>query len=655
MLDIKNKKKFHREAGIYPIKTKHKVKKIFGFDTETFGRFEQNDNQGFLFGSIIGDDYKQVFFNKDEWEELLHNQIFRSSFVCATNLAFDLQSIYSCFSKMPIEEMLKKYTFRDRAGSIIFAYTYVSYDLNDKKLYSKNALDKKLCKLTPEKRLLERKKYYKITFIDSISHLQSSVKNLGKIIGIEKMESPKRLGRRPIDDIEYFYTLKYNINDSLITFTFMKWLQNEYNKLGAELKVTISSTSLDLFRRKYLKKFIPQESKDKIEFQQSAYYGGRTETFIRGRFTTQNFGKIKAYDINSLYPFILSTGIFPYTKSFFAKNPSINHIKNFEGIAEVECFCPSDLHIPILPVRHDNKLIFPVGLIKGCFSFIELRYALTLGYKILKIKRCLVYENKFNPFSNFILDLYKFRIERKKSGDSSELIPKILMNSFYGKMGYRYDNKEELMLQDDIKSQEEIDSWTNFYSYHNSKIIRICKGKNNTCPSYVMPIISLYVTSQARIHMHKLFNRIGYENIIYTDTDSIYTVKNVYNSLNLGDLKLEHTIDDIVFIKAKMYGSKEFIKVKGLSKFDIPYSEFIEILKSGNITKEMTTFTKLRGSLIRNKKINSVYKITKVVDLNDSKRYWNDKNFSLDIQHSKPLIFTQSIYRKWKSLKTKTI
>ena len=87
---------------------------------------------------------------------------------------------------------------------------------------------------------------------------------------------------------------KYNIRDSYITYKFAEFLQNNFNKIGGNLKFTIASSSMSLYRKKYLKYWILQPPKEIIKQQINGFYGGRTEAFERGYIEDKNY-----YDINN--------------------------------------------------------------------------------------------------------------------------------------------------------------------------------------------------------------------------------------------------------------------------------------------------------------------------------------------------------------------
>ena len=628
----KNKKQHKFKKGLFPLTGKVRKKKIFGFDTETF-----NNNQNLFCGSIVGENYIKLFFDRVEFQKIITtDRSLRGSYLCATNLGFDLSSIFGAV------DMIKYFNPIERNGTILYCVTYVTYDKKDTNIYSKH--DRDLLISSGEK---TKKDFYKITFIDSLNHFKSSVENLGKIINLPKLKHPDFLGFLPKSYEDINEMLIYNINDSKVTFKFMCWLRDEYFKLGCNLKVTISSSTMDLFRRKFLKVKLYQENKEKIHFCYKAYYGGRTEAFKRGLFTKEKDGFINVYDVNSLYPFVMQTGKFPFPESYFKEVITLDDLKNFEGVTDIVMFCPLDLKIPFLPVK-TNKLMFPVGLIKGRYSFIEIRFALTLGYKILKFGKGLIYENVFNPFKNFVTDLYNYRLERKKANDNTQIVPKILMNSLYGKFSFNYLNSEMLVEVNNLGDYD-LDKVT-IYPYCGNKIFRVT-GTCSKPPSYVFPILSLYVTAQAKILMYKKFKEVGLDRVIYSDTDCIFTSRTINTSLKIGELKLEDKYKSVCVVKPKMYGGETLesdnVKVKGLSRGYDSFKEFMEDVRKGELDREVILFRKLRSSLSNsNKHINEVYKMRKVMELDDDKRLWDKKHFGLEVQDSKPLIFTNENYIK---------
>ena len=625
-------------VGLRQLKGKIKTYKVFGFDVETF-----NNNKDFLCASLVGDNYEKFYTYKkikgiesdgnlqDLKKELYTNRIFRNSYVCATNLLFDF------FSMFPIKEALDNFRIIERQGALVFAQSYCKYKNPTGFYTNKKIYDMKKALIVKDK----GREFYKITFIDTLNHLKGSVNELGNIIDLNKLTSPKCLGLEPKKLEEWFYMKKYNIRDSSVTYNFMEWLQRQYNIIGCNMKPTISSTALDLYRRQYLKGFWKQESRAIILKEYLAYYGGRTEAFKRGIFKQENYGKMYVYDFVSLYPSVLHDRKYPIPKSYQKAKPTTDDIDSFEGIAKFTLKAPY-MHIPYLPSRTD-KLLFPYGIITGYYDFFSIRQAIKLGYEIIKVSDGIIYEHTFRPFKEFIHNVFKTRKEWKKRNDNSQLVPKIIMNSFYGKLGFNFSNKELIMSYEDLSLLPDFDKVSVYpYMIEGCDFCRVKTTEKSKIPSYVFPIYPTYTTAYARDKLHKAFMSTGEKRVFYCDTDSVFTNRKQSSSNEMGELQLEKTFKEIAIVKPKFYGGyelqkgKDEIKVKGLRNIG-GYDHFKNMLETNKFQSTNVVFRKLRGS-IKNGYINEVYNVKKHLELDDNKRLWDFKNFSMKPQESKPLI-----------------
>jgi hypothetical protein len=617
------RKKF---KGLNPYNGNIKIKNIFGFDIETIGT-----KNNFYCVSIVGKDYSFFTYDINEFIKELHNyKLFQNSYICATNLAFDFFGIFSNF-----ENTFKTFNIIDRAGSLIYAETYISRNKDDLNFY-KNPQDKK--------------HYVKLVFLDTFNYISFPVHELGKILNIPKLESPNCLGRLPINKQEQEELKIYNLRDSEITFKYMEFLQEQINNLGGSLQVTISSTALDIFRRKFLKSFLSQNKRSVINREYKSYYGGRTETFKRGFFNPSKYKKtIKSYDVNSLYPYVMKEFYFPFpSNAIEVKTLNTDLIHKYDGVGYFELIAPDFLDIPYLPVKLD-KLLFPLGIIKGYYTFFDIRESLKIGYKIRSFGEGHYYKKKFRPFKDYVTDLYKLRMKFKKEKSKNEIVIKLLLNSLYGKFGFNYSNKETLFHFDNIN--KEIDKENSIIPTKHKNIYRSITNLNSFIPKYVFPILSAYVTSYARFVMYKHYRNVGIKHLYYTDTDCVFTDKTLNTSSELGQMKLENSFNKLVLIRPKFYigttqDRKDIIKIKGdnLAKhktFNEIYQNIIDndlLFKSNN-----KRFIKLRTALQDKYKINEVIQINKEMNLNDSKREWL-KDFDMLPQESKPLNLTDFDY-----------
>ena len=352
--------------------SKIKKKKLFGFDVETIPK---KDNK-FLMGSIIGEDFKFVSWNKNKLKDKLLSKFFKNKTIVATNLMFDF---CSCFS---VDELLDKkkfsYLMHNKSSGFIFI-KYIPYNIH---------------------------------FIDTFNFFPVSVKVLGEKIKYPKLKFPKILKEiNSINDIAHPDIIKeieeYNIRDSEITYKWMVWFQYITNQMGANLRYTIASSAMDLFKRKYLKSPICQPKKEFILNMYNAYYGGRTETIYRGL----DIKDYNYYDINSAYVSVMRKELPDINTIKFKKRGNMHIIDMYNGISEVSLKV-NDMLIPYLPFRNDEKkLLFPIGKFEGWYNHFELKKAVDMGYEILNIKKSIYFTDTEDYLKNIHAEVNKIEVD----------------------------------------------------------------------------------------------------------------------------------------------------------------------------------------------------------------------------------------------------
>ena len=91
----------------------------------------------------------------------------------------------------------------------------------------------------------------------------------------------------------------------------------------------------------------------------NAFFGGRTNA-VRLHFTAEPEMKIRYYDYTSLYPWVNKNGRYPTGHPTFIYAPTSNDLTPYFGLAKVTILPPESLFHPVLPVRLDGKLTFPL-------------------------------------------------------------------------------------------------------------------------------------------------------------------------------------------------------------------------------------------------------------------------------------------------------
>lgn len=582
-----------------PTKQRMFNKKIFGFDIET-----ANDNKEFVVASIVGENYKKFFYTKGQLnEEVKNNKIFRNAVIFATNLSFDFFGTF--FNEKDAENFFTLF----RGSDLLLAKTYFY-----KEEFHKEAK-------------IKTKSLKSLLFLDSMNFAKLSVAKMGEIIGLSKLKSPSFLGKEPQSEQEWKILKDYNLRDSEITLQFMEFLIKSFETLGATFKNTLASTSMSLFKNKYLDQNYFQPSEEILIEQFKSYYGGRTEVFKRGYFKDYNY-----YDFNSLYPSVMVDEVFPNPNTLrITRRNDLHHINNFEGISDVDIFV-FPCKYPILPVRNEEgRVIFPTGNIRGWYTHIELREAIKQGAVVKKVHKTQYFLETCTPFKGFMEDLYNFRNDLKAKNNPMEYVVKITMNSLYGKFGQKFLNRDnwihvKMITEKDLEEAETIE--------RKGEYIRLVQSSRPS--SFCIPIWASYVTAYGRIKLHRAIEKY---NPIYCDTDSLITRETIETSNQLGDLKLEMKIDEGIVVRPKFYALKDsendYIKIKGLAK-RLNFLEFIGLMHYPKV--EYDKFTKFKEALRRNLIPNQIIQVSKEFSLEDEKRIWKNKFNYHELEDSVPLV-----------------
>jgi len=256
------------------------------------------------------------------------------------------------------------------------------------------------------------------------------------------------------------------------------------------------------------------------------------------------------------------------------------------------------LKVLLLPARNPktNTIYLPRETFTGLFVSEELKYAVTVGYRVDNIIYGIHYEKSDYLFNEYVDYFYTLKSEASSIEDRS--IAKLMLNSLYGRFGMR--NLDEHC---EIINKSDYEAYHNFFHIYStteleegkllikingrvnedvitlegalSKIEKCIPGslakaayqhkiisyeaylfysKPNTNYSPVQ--LASFVTAYSRIHMHS-FKNIPNNPLIYSDTDSIIVSHPLDNALidskALGLFKLEHSIKRAIFAGIKMY------------------------------------------------------------------------------------------------------
>jgi hypothetical protein len=314
-----------------------------------------------------------------------------------------------------------------------------------------------------------------------------------------------------------------------------------------------------------------------------SFFGGRTNNikFYCDVASSQD-SRILYYDFRSLYPTVLKYNSFPVGHPIVInENLEDNDISKFYGFVKCIVIPPEQLRIPVLPVRINKKLIFPLCYkcaemknpqscahselerqLIGTWTTIELQYALRRGYKIKTIIEVYHYsENTKELFSEYINLWLKFKqqsdgwpqwvetesdkrkyienffenegvsltAENIEKNPALRFIAKLFLNTLWGKMAQR-PNLPQTKVCVEYKDYWELVNDENKKITGELMVNEDCllitwefqedemAKQNNTSLS-----IASFVTSYARTELMKVIDEIEVipGRLLYMDTDSV--------------------------------------------------------------------------------------------------------------------------------------
>lgn len=376
-----------------------------------------------------------------------------------------------------------------------------------------------------------------IVFLDTMRHSNPplSVAAMGEMIGKPKMKDYLSETVTP-------RLVKACQRDTEIVFDYVRLQLSRYESLGLAIKSTLPSMALQYWNNSFNRLNLPRMKKQSRERFRSGYYGGRVEVFRFGEIK----GPIYHYDINSLYPYVMKSFLYPdiTRRERHTRNPDYERF----GMACVDIDLPYH-DIPCLPYRSDKEILFPYGLITGAYPYPEIRKALQDGAKISRVHWAIEYEHGVDAFSKYIDTCYKNRMASSNKAENT--FWKMMMNSLYGKFG----SKDSLL------------------TISNDREFTITSASR-----FSNVIWAAYVTSYARLTLLEHLRKASV--VYYTDTDSIFTPDTLDTSKTLGDLKLEGVYSRAEFFGNKVYVTDDRYRARGIpkrkadSQYD-PAKEFI--------------------------------------------------------------------------------
>lgn len=398
-----------------------------------------------------------------------------------------------------------------------------------------------------------------IKMFDSYKLLCSKVEDLPQRYDLEvKKGSIDYNKHRPYGYRATKNELEYCINDCKIVKLSLIHLENNTSVRKSTMSAISYQSFLDTLsiNQKYeyfewWEKFTPVEVDQEIR---KAYRGGFCR--VNPQYAGKDLKDVYYYDVNSMYPYQMCDKRLPYGPPVHEKGEYKYDPKYPLAIQKIQVSCKiKNKKVPTILLNYTSRnstyLIdsFDPETNKAYIELSMTNIELKRFKKHYEIERIIYIEYwKFKAkkgiFDNYIPKLVEERTIYKKKGNkpASEAC-KLQMNSLSGKFGENPIKVNKIPIG--VESGK--------IKYKEQKIINRYKKK-------YLPMI-IFITAYSREYIFSVIDKIGYDNWVYSDTDSIMSLvtfpKELLHNTKLGKFKLEDK-----FVKLKVIGPKTYYGVR---------------------------------------------------------------------------------------------
>lgn len=417
-------------------------------------------------------------------------------------------------------------------GSYILSYLLnMNYKFKDKVIANDNKCYSALISEEGQyyQILVHRAKNHTIKFQDSLKLLPFKVAKIAEDFNLS-------IKKGIIDYDSYVVneeTISYIQNDVEIVALALK----EIKALGM-INMTTASCAYHNFANMFpfMEDYFPELDELFLEKYRLAYRGGRSQ--VNPAYENNIVYNVNRYDINSMYPYIMSELELPYGKPIKLYDRGYYKFELYE--VDIK-FKLKEGHLPTLLAKNvmfgdGSYYIETDGVERMCISnidyeLLEKHYDIEI-VQFLEIYGFKTVKHLFKPYVDFWYEV------KSKNKGAKRMVAKLMLNSLYGKFGSRCKGRGKIPYLDE------------------NGIIQFKLSDEQQMKKYYLPIAIAIVS-----HAHKLIDdgimATGVNNFIYCDTDSIHTIgslpENLVDNKELGKFKLEGVELKSRYIRQKTY------------------------------------------------------------------------------------------------------
>ncbi len=412
-----------------------------------------------------------------------------------------------------------------------------------------------------------------ITLLSTTNFYPVGLAKLGEIAGIPKLD----VDFEEVSEEDLSIYCKRDVE--IIKTTMESWFAFILSHDLGSFSLSRAGQSFRGYRHRFMHNRINLHDEDDIiEFERSAYMGGRVECFFIGECKR---GPFVTYDINSMYSFVMRNNQFPTRLVDYIENPGLDKVRSilqrFLVVAEVEL----NTDEPAYAFRYQGQIIFPQGRFKTFLCTPGVDYALDRDH-LISVKRLALYE-KNSIFNEYVDYFYALKLKyRQEDNGIMENISKHMLNNLYGKFAQKAPMiDEEIEITFDGYYRQEIPDLVTGKVEIVTKLFNKLFIQYGEIPSKTsFAAIAAHITEYARLYLWDIIKGLGVNRVLYCDTDSIKLrksdigkIKHELSESILGALKLEDESERLTIYAPKDYATEKKEVIKGVPKNAVKVSD----------------------------------------------------------------------------------
>ncbi len=280
-------------------------------------------------------------------------------------------------------------------------------------------------------------------------------------------------------------------------------------------------------------------------FARLGYYGGLTAV---GKTIAQ---KVYRFDRVSAYPAALSLAVPTGEMRLVYDTRIAKRVWDLgrQGFYRITIDVPNQI-APPLPIRMENRLVYPWGRLSGVWARDEILRAEETGAKIVAIHSAIAWEKEEAILKPHIDHCFRLRSEAQSK--SLKVWLKFIANSLTG--AFAQDPEQDVVaLGEEYADKQGYEPVGNYDWIWRRKVFRISERAHVQWAGVL--------TARARIELNRQIEHAG-DDWCYSDTDSVVATRMLTRNVgeDLGDWKFEGTATDYEAIAPKVYTYNEDVK-----------------------------------------------------------------------------------------------